>query len=75
MTLPNSDSDLGAIIESSEDAVVGATLDGRITSWNKAAERLFGYTAAYVDRTIRLSHRPRRSRGRRDRRSGAHQPR
>lgn len=33
-----------AIIESTEDAVVGKTLDGLITSWNKGAETLFGYS-------------------------------
>ena len=40
------DAELAAIVKCSNDAIIGETLDGVIISWNKSAERIYGYLAS-----------------------------
>src|SRR5688500_20376580 len=70
---------LAAIVESSDDAIISKTLDGVIRTWNKGAERIFGYTAdEAVGKPITMLMPPDRvaeedmilARLRRDRKSG-----
>jgi PAS domain S-box-containing protein len=39
---------LRALVEASDDAIIGKTLDGTVVSWNKGAEKMYGYTAEEV---------------------------
>lgn len=52
---------LAAIIESSDDAIIGKSLDGKIVSWNAGASKLYGYTEAEaVGQSITLLLTPER---------------
>lgn len=54
--------ELAAIVGSSDDAIIGKTLEGVITSWNSGAERIYGYTAEQaVGRSIAFLVPPDRS--------------
>lgn len=58
-TLEETRSQLAAIVESSDDGIIGKTLDGIITSWNPGAERIYGYTSKeIVGRSISILSPP-----------------
>jgi PAS domain S-box-containing protein len=50
---------LASVVEHSDDAIITKDLNGRVTSWNKSAERIFGYTAAeMIGNTISILTAP-----------------
>ena len=53
---------LASIVESCDDAIIGKMLDGTVVSWNRGAERLYGYSAAeMIGRSVSIlvpSYRP-----------------
>ncbi len=54
-------SQFASIVTSASDAIVSLDLDGLVASWNQGAERLFGYTAAEIERrSIRVVYPPER---------------
>ncbi|MFL5402308.1 MAG: ATP-binding protein [Gemmatimonadales bacterium] len=66
---------LGAIVESTNDAIVGTTLDGLIRTWNPGAERLYGFTRQEVlGKHVSLVHAERDKETELLRRMGAGEP-